>query len=201
MNRERPARKRVFATATGFVAAVLGLSVVLATGMWGSSQPLAQAAEPSCPPLSTTSLTGVEVGYQVGQRAPDFALPDLSGVPVSLFSLRGCPVILDFWASWCKPCQVSVPKLEALRQKHHASGLKVVAVSLDYRREDAARFLEAHDIRGFVNLWAPFAETRAVAHRFGIEFIPQTVLLDRQGIIRFIGHPNGLTDAILAPWL
>lgn len=199
MNRERLVRMRVLTT--GLVAVAFGLSAGLATGMWGSSQPLVRAAEPSCPPLSTTSLAGIEVGYQIGQRAPDFALPDFSGVPVSLSSFRGCPVILDFWASWCKPCQMSVPKLETLRQKYQASGLKVVAVSLDYRREDAARFLEMYAIHGFINLWASFSEGRAVAHQYGIESIPRTVLLDRQGIIRFIGHPDSLTDAILAPWL
>lgn len=186
----------------GLIVSAVGVwAAMVAIGTGGVSQPLVRAAEPSCSPLSTTSPVGIEVGHQVGQRAPDFALPDFSGVPVSLSAFRGCPVVLDFWASWCKPCQLSVPKLEALRQKYQAFGLKVVAVSLDYRREDAARFLEAHGIRGFINLWAPFSESRAVAHLFGIESIPRTVFLDRQGIIRFIGHPESLTDAVLAPWL
>lgn len=186
---------------TGLVTVVLVLSGAVAARVWEFSLSAVRAAEPSCPPLSTASMAEVEVGQRVGQRAPDFALPNFSGVPVSLSSFRGCPVILDFWASWCKPCQVSVPKLETLRQKHQLSGLKVVAVSLDYRREDAARFLDAHAIHGFVNLWAPFAEGRAVAHQYGVESIPRTIFLDRSGIIRFIGHPETLTDAVLAPWL
>ncbi len=160
----------------------------------------AQASEPRCPPVSAAVL-GIEVGPSVGQRAPDFSLPDLSSNPVALSSFRGCVVILDFWASWCKPCQHTLPKLEALRQKHAPRGLKVVAVSLDYRREDAVRFLEANGYRSFVVLWAPFAETRAVARLFGVEAIPRAVLLDRQGVIRFVGHPQDLTDDVLAPWL
>ena len=199
MNRERSVRTIVLKT--GLVAVALGLSVGLTMGIWGSSRPRVRAAEPGCLPLSTPSLPGIEVGRQVGQRAPDFALPDFSGVPVDLASFRGCPVILHFWASWCRPCQASVPKLEVLRQKHAATGLKVVAVSLDYRREDAARFLEANGIYGFINLWAPFTDARAVAYLFGVESIPRTVFLDRYGIIRFIGHPNQLTDDVLAPWL
>ena len=199
MNRERLVRTR--GLTTGLVTVVLVLSGAVAARVWESSLSAVRAAEPSCPPLSTASMAEVEVGQRVGQRAPDFALPNFSGVPVSLSSFRGCPVILDFWASWCKPCQVSVPKLETLRQKHQLSGLKVVAVSLDYRREDAARFLDAHAIHGFVNLWAPFAEGRAVAHQYGVESIPRTIFLDRSGIIRFIGHPETLTDAVLAPWL
>lgn len=138
---------------------------------------------------------------EVGRRAPDFTLPDLAGNPVSFSSFLGCPVLLDFWASWCKPCQASVPKVEALRQKYAPWGLKVVAVSLDYRKEDALAFIEARGLWGFVHLWAPFAEARAVARLFGIDAIPRTVFIDRQGVIRFIGHPDGLTEALLLSWL
>lgn len=185
----------------GLAAVVFAVGTGLAlSSVWRPPSSVALASEPSCPPVAATPL-GVEVGTKVGQRAPDFALPDFSGVPVNLSSLRGCPVILDFWASWCRPCQSSVPKLEALRQRHASSGLKVVAVSLDYRREDAARFLDSFGIHGFINLWAPFTETRAIAHQYGIESIPRTVLLDRMGVIRFIGHPDTLTDDILSPWL
>lgn len=164
------------------------------------SLPAARGAEPNCPPVSPAPL-GVEVGPRVGQRAPDFSLPDLSGTPVRLASFRGCPVVLDFWATWCRPCQTSVAILETLRQKYAPRGLKVVAVSLDYRREDAVRFLEVSGYRGFIALWAPFAETRTIARLFGVEAIPRTVLLDRQGIIRFTGHPQDLTDDVLSPWL
>ncbi|MGD9840329.1 MAG: TlpA family protein disulfide reductase [Candidatus Bipolaricaulis sp.] len=160
----------------------------------------AHAAEPPCP-APPVLVAGIEVGNHVGQRAPDFSLPDLSGNPVSLSSFHGCPVLLDFWASWCKPCQVSVPLLESFRQRYAPRGLKVIAVSLDYRKEDATRFLEAYGYRGFIALWAPFTEARAVAYLFGIQAIPRTVLLDRQGIIRFIGPPQDLTDDLLAPWL
>ncbi len=137
----------------------------------------------------------------MGQRAPDFVLPDLAGNKVSLASFVGCPVLLDFWASWCRSCHASAPKIEAIRQKHASWGLKVVAVSLDYRKEDAIRFIEAHGLWGFVHLWAPFAEARAVARLFGIDAIPRAVFLDRQGIIRFIGHPDELNEARLLPWL
>ncbi len=160
---------------------------------------LGQAAEPRCVPPSPGPA--VPTGGEVGRRAPDFTLPDLSGNPVSLSSFLGCPVLLDFWASWCKPCQASVPKVEALRQKYAPRGLVVVAVSLDYRREDALAFIEARGLWGFVHLWAPFSEARAVARLFGIDAIPRTVFIDRQGVIRFIGHPDVLNEALVLPWL
>ncbi len=166
-----------------------------------SLPPAVRVPDSGCPPVDTAALSSVPIGSQIGQRAPDFTLPDLTGRPVALSSFRGCPVVLDFWATWCKPCLISVPKLDALAQRHAAQGLKVVAVSLDYRREDAARFLEANAIHGFINLWAPFTEARAVAYLFGVESIPRTVLLDRHGVIRFIGHPQDLTDEIIARWL
>ncbi|MCX7750597.1 MAG: TlpA family protein disulfide reductase [Candidatus Bipolaricaulota bacterium] len=173
----------------GFTALAVVAGFVLSLG---------QGAVPPCSPAAPPD---VPVGGGVGQRAPDFVLPDLGGNPVSLSSFRGCPVLLDFWASWCKPCQASAPRIEALRQKYAPWGLKVVAVSLDYRKEDAVRFIEARGLQGFVHLWAPFSEARAVARLFGIDAIPRTVLLDRQGIIRFIGPPDNLTDAVLLPWL
>ncbi|QAA76181.1 MAG: hypothetical protein BIP78_0415 [Candidatus Bipolaricaulis sibiricus] len=199
MNARRSARVTPLKIVFAAVAVGVGAGLAISAG-WRGSSPLVRASEPSCPPVTAVGA-GVEVGAKVGQRAPDFSLPDFSGAAVSLSSFRGCPVILDFWASWCRPCQASVPKLEALRQRHAATGLKVIAVSLDYRREDAARFLDSFGIHGFINLWAPFNETRAIAHQYGIESIPRTVFLDRMGVIRFIGHPDTLTDDILSPWL
>lgn len=204
MHSEKSQRSWLVRIGLGVIAAGL-----VAVGAWygvpglgsGGASPTARAAEPDCPPVSATAVAGVEVGSRVGQRAPDFTLPDLSGAAVSLASFRGCPVLLDFWASWCRACLASVPKLEAFRQKYAPRGLKVVAVSLDYRKADAARYLEANGLRGFIALWAPFVETRAVAQLFDVHAIPRTVLLDRHGIIRFIGHPRDLTDDVLSAWL
>lgn len=195
-------------TRTRFVRIGLGMIALglVATAAWSggerrvlSASSAARTGEASCLPVNAP--LGVEVGPRVGQRAPDFTLANFAGTRVSLSSFRGCPVLLDFWASWCKPCEVWVPHLESLRQKYAPRGLKVVAVSLDWRREDAVQFVETKGMRGFINLWAPFAETRAIAQLFGVEAIPRTVLLDRQGIIRFSGHPQHLTDEVVAPWL
>lgn len=201
---QRRTRNRLFRVGLGLI--VVGSVAGAAWSGWvsrlglGIPSPAARASEPWCSREAVAPL-GIEVGSQVGQLAPDFTLPDLSGSLVSLSSFRGCPVVLDFWASWCKPCQESTPILESLRQRYAPRGLKVVAVSLDYRREDAIRFLYDNGISEFIVLWAPFAEARAVARLFEVEAIPRTVLLDRQGVIRFVGHPQDLTDKVLAPWL
>ncbi|HEU68203.1 MAG TPA: TlpA family protein disulfide reductase [Candidatus Acetothermia bacterium] len=180
----------------------LGLAAAMAAVGWMAGGGTVGTADAPClPPATSLDLMGVEVGPYVGQRAPDFTLPDLGGTPVQLSSFRGCPVLLDFWATWCKPCLITVPEIETLRQKHARRGLKVVAVNLDYRREDGARYLAANGYTGFIALWAPFTEARAVAYLFGIQAIPHTVLIDRQGIIRFSGPPTLLTEDVIAPWL
>lgn len=165
--------------------------------------PSVRVADSGCPStsLDATTLSIIGIGNQVGQVAPDFTLPDLAGKAFALSSFRGCPVILDFWATWCKPCLTAIPKLEALRQRYQAWGLKVVAVSLDYRQEDAARYIEANGFKDFTTLWGSFAEARSVAFTYGVSAIPRTILVDRQGIIRFIGHPQDLTDEIVSRWL
>ncbi len=183
-----------------------GLAAAVAAAGWmawhGTGGGAMWAADALClPPATSVDPIDVEVGPHVGQRAPDFTLLDLSGIPVRLSSLRGCPVLLDFWATWCEPCLTTVPRIETLRQKHAAQGLKVVAVNLDHQREDGARFLAANGYTGFIALWAPFTEARAVAYLYGIQAIPHTVLIDRHGIIRFSGPPALLTDDVIAPWL
>jgi thiol-disulfide isomerase/thioredoxin len=69
-----------------------------------------------------------------GSAAPAFTRPDLSGRPVSLTALRGKPVLVDFWASWCPPCIVEIPHLIAAK-KRYAGKLEIVGVSMD---DDAA---------------------------------------------------------------
>jgi len=207
MRRERSPRSWLVRIGLGAVA----VGVVAGAAWYGSRSegllatpaPTAQAAESRCPtpPVSASPPPGSEVGHQVSQLAPDFALANLAGKPVTLSSFRGCPVLLDFWASWCKPCLATMPKLETLRQRYQERGLRIVAVSLDYRLADAARYIEANGFTEFTVVWGSFAEARKVALAYGVHAIPRTILIDRQGIIRFVGHPRDLTDEIIAPWL
>jgi len=143
---------------------------------------------------------GVPTGNQVGQLAYEITLPDLSGRVVSLSSFRGCVVILEFWASWCAPCRATLPLVHNLAEKYKARGVKFLGVALDARMEDAQRFLNQLGLE-LPTLWGSFWEARQVAERYGVLGIPRTFLIDRQGIIRFVGHPIYLTEEVLAPWL
>ncbi len=75
--------------------------------------------------------SGCQKEAAAGPMAPEFSLQDLYGKTVSLSSYRGRVVLLDFWATWCPPCRMSIPELVALQEKYRDKGLAVLAVSMD----------------------------------------------------------------------
>src|SRR5689334_7958432 len=79
-----------------------------------------------------------------GERAIDFTLPTVDGKTVKLSSLRGKVVLIDFWATWCKPCKEELPLLEKLHQKMKAKGVVILAININKKKDDAARFVSAN---------------------------------------------------------
>ena len=146
----------------------------------------------------TPSTDSVPVGIEVGDRAPNFTLPDLNGKPVSLSDFRGHVVILDFWASWCPPCRASMPTLEKYYEEYKSKGLVLIGVSLDRSAEEARSFLEANGYHGLIALWGSVSASQGVAREYGIYGIPHTFVLDPNGIIRFSDHPLHLTESFLS---
>ena len=106
---------------------------------------------------------------EVGEAAP--AVP---GAP------RGQVLYVDFWASWCVPCRLSMPALDALYRKHGAAGFAVVGVNKDVSADDANRFLQRVPIHF---RWVPDADD-ALAKAFGVKAMPSGYLVDREGIVR-----------------
>ncbi len=78
----------------------------------------------------------------IGAMAPDFALVDLEGNPVSLADLRGRPVVVNFWASWCEPCIEEFPLLVAAAEQHAGDDLAIVGIVYQDRTEAARAFME-----------------------------------------------------------
>ncbi len=117
-----------------------------------------------------------------GQPAPDLRLPAGDGRIVSLADSRGRVVLVDFWASWCGPCQSSFPAIDGLYRQHHGRGFDVMAVNLDERRRDADAFLAGrpHDMPVVFDPQARSAEV------FGLEGMPTSFLVGRDGRIRFV---------------
>jgi peroxiredoxin len=124
-------------------------------------------------------------GAPAGSRqAPDLALPDLSGKTVNLAALRGKPVLLNFWATWCAPCREEMPALESLFRR---SGGKfaVVGVSIDEDSSLVPSFATKHGLT-FPLLIAD----RKVVASYSVRGLPTAYLIDAEGRIarRWVGE-------------
>lgn len=128
-------------------------------------------------------------------QAPDFTLERLDREgSLTLSSLRGQGVVLNFWASWCIPCKEEAPFLEQVWRKDRARGLVVVGVDAKDFRKDARRFMRKYGLT-FPIVYDGPGETVA---RYGVTGFPETFVLDREGrvIEAFIGAVNADADRV-----
>jgi cytochrome c biogenesis protein CcmG, thiol:disulfide interchange protein DsbE len=129
---------------------------------------------------------GPQVGAAVGvggenRPAPDFALQTLTGDTVTLASLEGKVVLLNFWATWCPPCRVEMPWFEKLARERAAEGFVVVGASMDRGAPDVLRwFVEEKSITYPVGV----APNRMARDYGGVRGLPTSFLIDRQGRVR-----------------
>jgi cytochrome c biogenesis protein CcmG/thiol:disulfide interchange protein DsbE len=121
----------------------------------------------------------------VGHPAPGFSLTVLGGLPgksqLALADLRGRPVVLNFWASWCDPCQEEMPLLESTWKSLQAQNKDVVFVGIDFQESSATAtsFLRQHGITYAMVLDA----NGAVANKYRIASLPDTFFINRGGTI------------------
>lgn len=125
----------------------------------------------------------------VGEPAPNFALTDLNGNLVQLSSLRGRPVIVHFWASWCGPCVEEFPLLLNASAAHRQSDLAIVGIVYNDRSAAAAAFMT----RTGATWPATMDPGGGVATRYGIIGPPDTFFIDRNGVI--VGRQIGQLSA------
>lgn len=116
-----------------------------------------------------------------GKMAPDFTQNDVNGKPITLSSLRGNVVLIDFWASWCGPCRAENPNVVRLYNKYKDKGFTVMSVSLD---KDKQRWIEAiaKDNLSWPNHVSDLKHwSNEVAKLYQVTGIPFTVLVDQEG--------------------
>jgi len=120
-----------------------------------------------------------------GASAPDFELRDLEGREVKLADLRGRVVLVNFWATWCKPCEDEMPAMERLYRSLEPEGFELLAVSVDEGQSEVRAFEQRLGIT-FPILLDP---DQSVSELYQTTGFPESVLVDAQGRIidRFVG--------------
>jgi len=153
------------------VPVVLLISALALAGC--SPSPIPQAGEEGGQPSPTE-------GIQVGDLAPDFELLNLDQEFISLWGLRGNPVALNFWASWCRPCVSEMPYLQEIHEEYSDKGLILLAINIGESSTTVENFLLSSNLSIPVLL----DTSGAVAQQYSILNIPTTFFINEDGIIQ-----------------
>ena len=167
---------------------IIILSVILFVGILASG---CGPAQPT-PSVNTAPTQTVSEGVNIGDRAIDFELKTLDGKTVKLSDLRGKPVLINFWATWCGPCRFEMPFLQQINDSYAARGLVLLAVDIAESPATVEKFMTELNL----SLIVPMDTDKKVAKAYGIAAIPTTYFIDKNGIIqqRMVGaFPNKAT--------
>lgn len=123
-------------------------------------------------------ITNAQV--KVDQIAPEISLPGVKDNAISLSSLKGKVVLIDFWASWCGPCRAAIPNVIKLYNKYNAKGFEVFGVSIDSKKVDWLKAI-ANDKIKYTQVMDKDGWNSTVAEKYGVYSIPSTFLLDKTG--------------------
>jgi peroxiredoxin len=119
-----------------------------------------------------------------GQVAPDFALKSSTGQNLRLSEYRGNVVMINFWATWCGPCRQEMPLLDELYTRYERVGFSLLGVNID---DDSRRAMQMIEDLG-VSFPVLFDARKEVSELYEVEAMPVTVLVDREGNIRYVHH-------------
>jgi len=121
---------------------------------------------------------------KIGMQAPDFSAPNPQGKQITLSEIKGKVTIIDFWASWCKPCRMENPNLVKLYDKYHSEGLEIISVSLE-RGNQKAFWIDAikKDQLSWYNVSNLKFWQDPIAKTYSVNSIPATFILDENGML------------------
>jgi len=208
--REPPQPRRVVGPFTGRqLGSVAAIVVVAALALVVVTRPIAAGPAGATPiPVQTAQIVGkVTEGLTPGNAAPELTvkaadgspapLLDLSGHPVTLASLRGKLVWLNFWATWCPPCQGETPVLRDMDEQYRARGLAIVGVAVQETTPD--------DVRAYAQKYGlaytiAFDATADVFNTYRVYALPTQVLIGPDGTVQQV--VNGpMTDETARAWI
>ena len=137
---------------------------------------------PATPTTPAPTPPAGEVAPVVGKYAPDFTLTTLDGKTVTLSSLRGKPVIINFWATWCVPCAEEMPYFEELSKTWPAKGLEFLSIDYNEKASKVSAYMEYYAYTFPVLL----DDKGNVGLKWGIMYLPTTIMIDKTGVIKFM---------------
>ncbi|MEX1018423.1 MAG: redoxin domain-containing protein [Litorilinea sp.] len=156
--------------------------VVLLAGsswLWWSRAPLTAQPAPSEDPV-------------IGRIAPDFELVTLDGTTLQLHELRGTPVVLNFWATWCGPCQRELPALQAAAERYAD---RVLILGID--QGEAGEVVQPYVDEMGLTFPIPLDSDMVVGRLYNVQGLPTTYFVDADGVVRhlWLGEMNSITLA------
>jgi len=148
-------------------------------------------------------IVGCQKEVEAGPTAPDFSLKDLSGQTVTLEQYRGKVVLLDFWATWCPPCRMTIPMLIKLQDKYRDDGLVILGISIDDPQQITDKDLRYFIKMNKINYPVLRYNQKVMKDYFEGErvSIPTMFVVDRNGKIRdmIVGYaPDPLKKSLAA---
>jgi len=162
---------------------LLGLAVVLgAAGIWAGRVPQGSAGPPN----------GLPPAPAIGHPAPEVSLTTTAGETFALSALRGKPVVLNFWATWCPPCRAELPELQAAHERYAG---EVIIAGVNQAEPPASVIAFAGQVG--LSFPLPLDVRGDVSRQYAVRSLPTTFFIDRDGIIRRI-QIGPVTEATLA---
>lgn len=159
---------------------LLGLVAAVALGVvfW-----VVQGADEETPERSVAA---------VKERAPDFTLALLGGGTLKYADLRGRPIFVNFFASWCLPCHEEMPAIVRIAAEYQPKGVVFVGVAVDDTEPKLTQFVAKHQVNFPVGL----DEGTVIQKSFGLYGLPTSFFIDKQGVIKYF-HSGAVTEELL----
>lgn len=161
------------------LVALATLALVVGAAVWWISARHGSGALPS-DTLTVATAQMPRSEPTIGSPAPDIVMTYENGRVARLSDLRGKPVLINFWATWCGPCRFEMPEIVKAYEKHRGEGLVILAVNVEEGPQEVEEFAKAFKMTFPITL-----DTKGqVIDAYGVRAMPTSILVDREGIIR-----------------